>query len=225
MARQYTQNLKLILDDNLTSTARANLEKIDSLGDAFFITSSENLDIRATNTINLRPNASDVSVSGNGGIINFGNSAQELTAFNAYAALASFTGSVTVADTLSLQSGLYTFGLKAGSMTGNLLYTLPASEGTNGQALITDGSGTLSWATIGGGSNPEYHTTWQTSDGTTKTITHNLATTDILVTIKENSTNDLIHISSLTITNSNTITLVSSEAPGAGDWTVYILAN
>ena len=41
---------------------------------------------------------------------------------------------------------------KAQIQTGNVTYTLPAADGSNGQALITDGAGLLSWATISGGS-------------------------------------------------------------------------
>jgi hypothetical protein len=35
----------------------------------------------------------------------------------------------------------------------NVAWTLPATDGTNGQALVTNGSGTLSWATASGGSS------------------------------------------------------------------------
>jgi len=36
-------------------------------------------------------------------------------------------------------------------MSGDVNFTLPFSNGTNGQALITDGSGNLSWSSIAGG--------------------------------------------------------------------------
>jgi len=35
----------------------------------------------------------------------------------------------------------------AGTISSNITWTLPATDGTNGQALTTNGSGTLSWAT------------------------------------------------------------------------------
>jgi hypothetical protein len=41
--------------------------------------------------------------------------------------------------------------LKAGSLGSNLTWTLPTSNGTNGQFLQTNGSGTLSWATVSTG--------------------------------------------------------------------------
>jgi hypothetical protein len=37
------------------------------------------------------------------------------------------------------------------NLTTNTTYTLPGVDGTNGQALVTNGSGVLSWATITGG--------------------------------------------------------------------------
>lgn len=37
------------------------------------------------------------------------------------------------------------------SLAGDVTWTLPTTDGTNGFALITDGAGTLSWASIGGG--------------------------------------------------------------------------
>lgn len=43
-------------------------------------------------------------------------------------------------------------GFKApDSIAGNITWTLPATDGTNGYALVTNGSGILSWASIGGG--------------------------------------------------------------------------
>lgn len=39
------------------------------------------------------------------------------------------------------------------SMSANLSLELPATDGTSGQALVTDGSGNLSFATVGGGSD------------------------------------------------------------------------
>jgi len=35
--------------------------------------------------------------------------------------------------------------------SGTVIYVLPAADGTNGQALVTDGAGNLSWVTLSGG--------------------------------------------------------------------------
>lgn len=42
-------------------------------------------------------------------------------------------------------------GLAPAAAAGSTTYTLPTADGTNGQVLSTNGSGTLSWATAGGG--------------------------------------------------------------------------
>ena len=39
---------------------------------------------------------------------------------------------------------------QVGTQSGDVTYTLPTADGTSGQALTTNGSGTLSWATAGG---------------------------------------------------------------------------
>jgi fibronectin-binding autotransporter adhesin len=42
-------------------------------------------------------------------------------------------------------------GLRAPATAGNNIWTLPTADGSSGQALITDGSGNLSWTSLGGG--------------------------------------------------------------------------
>ena len=49
-------------------------------------------------------------------------------------------------------SGAGTFTLQSPNIAGNLTLTAPAADGTNGQALITDGAGQLSFGTVAGGS-------------------------------------------------------------------------
>ena len=39
--------------------------------------------------------------------------------------------------------------LKAGTIGSNLSFTLPTADGSSGQALVTDGSGALSFSTAG----------------------------------------------------------------------------
>jgi hypothetical protein len=43
-------------------------------------------------------------------------------------------------------------GFQAPATAGNNVWTLPTADGTSGQALITDGSGNLSWTSVGSGS-------------------------------------------------------------------------
>ena len=63
----------------------------------------------------------------------------------------------------------------------NVTFYLPTSDGTNGQALVTNGSGSLTWSTVGSGSTYTVFTNTANglvpypniSDGTTKVLTHN----------------------------------------------------
>jgi ribosomal protein L24 len=58
------------------------------------------------------------------------------------------TAELRLADTDST----HYVGFKApGTVSTNRIWTLPSTDGTAGQALSTNGSGTLSWATAGGG--------------------------------------------------------------------------
>jgi len=52
-------------------------------------------------------------------------------------------------------------GLQAAAVAGSTTYTLPSADATTGQALTTNGSGTLSWATPAGGSNITAQGLWE----------------------------------------------------------------
>jgi len=61
-------------------------------------------------------------------------------------------GAATAAQLRFLEpsgSGTNYMGFKAQAMAANVVYTLPAADGSSGQTLRTDGAGTLSWATGG----------------------------------------------------------------------------
>jgi hypothetical protein len=47
-------------------------------------------------------------------------------------------------------SGTGTTTFQSANTSSNTTFTLPGTDGTNGQGLVTDGSGTLSFATVGG---------------------------------------------------------------------------
>ncbi len=64
------------------------------------------------------------------------------------------TGSVAKVDFYCESSNAHKVTLKApahADYSGDVNFTLPASNGSNGQALISDGSGNTSWSTISGG--------------------------------------------------------------------------
>lgn len=67
-------------------------------------------------------------------------------------------------------------------------------------------------------------TNWITSDGTTKTVTHSLGSTDVLVQVFDKTDGQTIYVDTVIRTDSNTVTLTASVAPGAAGWRVLILA-
>ena len=73
-------------------------------------------------------------------------------------------------------------GLAPAAAAGSTTYTLPSADGTNGQALTTNGSGTLSWATAGGSSSPIPTSDIKTT-GTSATWTIPAGVTKVKVTM------------------------------------------
>jgi len=67
------------------------------------------------------------------------------------------SGEIRLADS---DSSNYVGFKSPATVSTNRIWTLPAADGTNGQMLSTNGSGTLAWATAGGGGTSEaYFTT------------------------------------------------------------------
>lgn len=65
-------------------------------------------------------------------------------------------------------------------------------------------------------------TDWVTGDGTSKAITHNFGTLDVMVTVYDKTDNSTIDVPAVR-TNTNTVTLTSTEAPGASGWRVVVI--
>lgn len=63
---------------------------------------------------------------------------------------------------------------------------------------------------------------WVTADGDTKTVTHNLASKDIIIQIYDKTDGETVWISSMKRDTDNTVLLTASEAPGAAGWRVLI---
>lgn len=75
--------------------------------------------------------------------------AQVQTPLLVYQSSGSLTGEIRLQERRT--NGSNHVGLAAPqSVASDLVWTLPATDGTNGQALVTNGAGTLSWATAGG---------------------------------------------------------------------------
>lgn len=64
--------------------------------------------------------------------------------------------------------------------------------------------------------------TWITADGVTKAVTHSFATADVSVTVYEIDTGLDILVDSVVRTNTNIVTLTSSQAPTGSGWRILV---
>lgn len=201
MSFTLSRYLRLRLDSNLTANARYNLEKIDLLGSVLSIDNTASVNLRARTDINVEPQSQIAGGSGVGGTVNIG------TADHSVAALNIFADAVTFSDPDSLVNEL-----------------LPDQTGNAGKFLSTDGSIT-SWQTVAGtGGVTAAETDWVTSDGTSRTFTHGLNSTDVIVSIIDSTTSDIIEVDEIAVTGLNSITLSASEPP-ASSWRVVVHAG
>lgn len=108
------------------------------------------------------------------------------------------------------------------SLTGNVIWTLPTTDGTNGQVLATNGSGTLSWATasgsvsVGGTNNGDIQYKSSTSLGGSANLNYD-ATNNELRLLNYNPTNSastaaLKILTGTTWTGSGSGTLIAGNA-------------
>lgn len=72
-------------------------------------------------------------------------------------------------------------------------------------------------ASLSGGS---YAETWTT--GTSLAVTHNLASTDVMVQLFEVDSGETVYVDSVVRTNANTVTLTASQAPSGSGWRVLV---
>ena len=109
-------------------------------------------------------------------------------------------GGGATASTLKLlepsASGTNYTAFKAQAQTADITYTLPAADGTAGQLLSTNGSGTLSWATATSGPSvlsKSANYTVQTTDGAEVLV---LCTNTITITLYAASGNSgkVVHV-------------------------------
>lgn len=63
---------------------------------------------------------------------------------------------------------------------------------------------------------------WVTGDGTSKVVTHNFGVTTVSVTVFDIDSGEDILVDSIVRTDSNTVTLTSSQAPAGSGWTVIV---
>jgi hypothetical protein len=87
--------------------------------------------------------------------LNIGGAATTMNIAGGSGAALNIGGGASAAEARFLEpsaSGTNYTALKAQAQAANVTYTLPSADGSSGQVLSTNGSGTLSWATGGGGS-------------------------------------------------------------------------
>lgn len=120
-------------------------------------------------------------------------------------------------------SGSNYTGIKAaGTIASDHTYTLPAAfPASSGYHLASDTSGVMSWAPAA--TVAAFKANWANADGTSKTITHSLGSTDVMVQIFDSSTGESIEVDTEIRTDGNTLDLTASSAP-AVSWRVLILA-
>lgn len=123
---------------------------------------------------------------------------------------------------LSLDSNSQTTSVQgSASASASVTYSLPVADGSSGFVLATNGSGALSW--VSNASSSSFIGTWLLADGASKTLTHNLGTTNVHVEIYDTVDGSTLLVNTVIRTDANTLDLTSSEAPAVA-WTVVITA-
>ncbi|UAY51964.1 tail fiber domain-containing protein [Ferruginibacter albus] len=113
-------------------------------------------------------------------------------------------------------------GFAPAAAAGSTTYTLPSADGSNGQVLSTNGSGTLSWATASGGSGSGWGLSG--NSGTTAGTNYIGTSDDVDVTFKRKATlagalttnNTSLGVSSY-ISGSNNVAIGSSAQAQTSD--------
>ncbi|MGI9143510.1 MAG: hypothetical protein ACR2IJ_10015 [Fluviibacter sp.] len=97
------------------------------------------------------------------------------------------SGNTTIAGYLRLSGSASGYvGFQGASAAGSTTYILPSADGTTGQVLSTNGSGTLSWLTPSSGlspSSPNTFTALQTFSGSTSVLAMALKNAAELATV------------------------------------------
>lgn len=76
-----TPNLKLVIEDGLSASARSNLLKIDGLAQAYNVDQTANVQVRSARDLLLIPNSPDVGGTGVGGTVRVGLPGQPVGTF------------------------------------------------------------------------------------------------------------------------------------------------
>jgi hypothetical protein len=169
------------------------------------------LDAKATKALdNLASTAVNVSIiPGTDNSIDLGSGAKGFA--NAYA------------NKLAMDSNSQTTSLAgSASASASVDYKLPpAGPASNGYVLASTTAGVMSW--VSNASTNSFKADWDNADGATKSITHSLGSTDVMVQVFDSANGQSIEVDIAQRTDGNTLDLTASEAPGVS-WRVLILA-
>lgn len=120
----------------------------------------------------------------------------------------------------SVDHPLEAINLFADSVTG----VLPDQTGHAGDVLSTDGT-TASWQPLNESTAVQSSEgNWLTADGLTKTFIHGLNNEDVVVSIIDTDSDEIISVDSITAISPNSISLSASEAP-ANSWRLIVHAD
>lgn len=219
MAASLTPNLKLRVNDDLTSDAKYNLNRIDSLGGVTKVENNANVRIRSARDIIISPQSEDLGGDGSTGQIFIGEAGLPIALFSIFAeeidfndaVISGFTLDEVITDEMIAPDAEIDASKIADGSVSNIEFQYLDGLTGNIQTQIDNLSGAN-----------QLVATWLNADGTSKTITHNFNTVNVMVQVLNASNNyENITVNSIQRPNSNDITLTSSEAP-ATSWVVLI---
>jgi len=220
MANSLTPNLKLRVNDDLTSDAKYNLNRIDSLGGVVKVENNANVRVRSARDIIISPQSEDLGGDGSTGQLFIGESGLEIALFSIFADEIDFNSAILsnftlpdefiTNDMVALNAAIDASKISSGLISNTEFDYLDGLTG-NIQNQIDNLSGAN-----------QLVATWLNADGTVKTITHGFNTRNITVQVLDVSNNYMnIEVDSITRPNSNDVVLTTSEAPSTS-WIVLL---
>lgn len=186
--------------------------------------------------------ASPVGIIGTSVSIPNASATNNLTLQNGTAGTSSYSFTITLSANTSLTfptSGLVATVPAAGvvrstgsalttgavSLTADVSGVLPTANGgvptpgpSDSGKVLTASGGSVTWQPAGTAST-SYSADWLPGDGPTKTVTHGLGTTDVLVSIRDENGEQILL--AVDVLDNSTVSITSSEAP-SGTWRVTI---
>jgi len=239
MSESYTRNLRLRVAPDLTADARYNLNRIDLLGGIISTDTTETTSFRSAGDIVIEPESPrrggdgttgvvfirgrELAIEGDLSLPDQDTDYKVIVRYDSDSqATANRVATIKLGDSDRIIELLGDLSLSASlTLTGGHAVQLTTTGPTS---LVLPTSGTLATlADIVGSSGDvnSFAANWLPLDGTTKNISHGLTSTDVLVSVIDESSK-LIGVD-VTVTDANNIQLTSSEAP-TGSWRVIVHA-